>query len=291
MCVPSATSTVGASPAGSGWSSSQAVSPLGRVEPERDRAGGRDGDLALDDRRPSPRSRRRGRSSGKAPATMRVGREPLAGVGLEDVRRCPRAPVFRTRQRWMVGVGPDRVGAGLAQLGEEPDEVDELGAGQQVRQPLGHQRAALLAVLDRGDRDDPLLAGGVLEDEPLVVLLDHDPLEDPAVVGEDDPGLELLLDRLVGDQDRVDDVIDRRAEAQGAQLRPDPAGGAAEGVALHAVQLGPAEDRLAPVGVPLGGDLGDQGVHLLLGRRLRLGLEPGGLAQDGDERSSDRPRA
>ncbi len=53
---------------------------------------------------------------------------------------------------------------------------------------------------------------------------------------------------------------------------------------LHAVQLGPAEDGLAALGIPPGGDLGHQGVHLLRGRRFRLGFEAGGLAQDGDER-------
>ena len=50
-----------------------------------------------------------------------------------------------------------------------------------------------------GDRDDPQGAGGLLEHDPLVVLVGDDALEDLAVGGEHDQGVILLLDRLVGD--------------------------------------------------------------------------------------------
>ena len=124
----------------------------------------------------------------------------------------------------MVGRGADRVGAGLAQLGEEPDEVDELGAGHEVDQPLGHQRAALLAVLDLGGRDRPELAGGLLEDDPLVVLVGDDPLEDLAVGRSATTRVwNSSLIAWSGSMIELIDVVDRRAEPERAQVGPDPA--------------------------------------------------------------------
>ena len=64
------------------------------------------------------------------------------------------------------GLGRDGVGAELAQLGEEPDEVDEVGPGHRVGQAGGHQGAAGLLLLDRGRsgmRDLAVL--GVAEDQ------------------------------------------------------------------------------------------------------------------------------
>ena len=49
--------------------------------------------------------------------------------------------------------------------------------------------------------------GGLLEHDPLIVLVRDDPLEHLAERGEDDEGVIRLLDRLVGVEDRVDDVV------------------------------------------------------------------------------------
>ena len=123
-------------------------------------------------------------------------------------------------------------------------------------------------------------AGGVAEAEPLIVAVDLNAGEDFAVGGEDAAGDELLFDGQIGIEDRVDDVIDGRNRADGAEVGADAAAGLGNGVAFHAAQVGAAENFLAAGGVPFFADArGDFGDLFLRWRRHVEG-DAGGFAQN-----------
>ena len=88
----------------------------------------------------------------------------------------------------MAGVGADGIRTRLSQLGEEPNQIDEFSPGHQVGQALGHERSAGFLVFDRRDRNDAGLPSGLLEHDPLLVLVGDDALEDLAFDRDDASG-------------------------------------------------------------------------------------------------------
>jgi hypothetical protein len=81
----------------------------------------------------------------------------------------------------------------------------------------------------------------------------------------------VLLDRLVRQEDRLDQVIDRGAGADAGEVRPDQAAGAADGVALHAADLRTAVDEFAACCVAVLLHLGHERFELLRSQGPRSG--------------------
>ena len=69
---------------------------------------------------------------------------------------------------------------------------------------------------------------------------------DLAVAGRDDQGVVVLLDRLAGLEQRVDQVVGLGTGADALQAGPDLPAGAGDRVAFLAIQVLAAKDRLAP---------------------------------------------
>ena len=87
---------------------------------------------------------------------------------------------------------------------------------------------------------------------------------DLAVVGGDHEGVVVLLDRLAGLEQRVDQVIGLGTGADALQARPDLSAGPGDRVAFQAGQVLAAEDRLAPRRVAGAGHVGEKLLHLLM---------------------------
>src|SRR5438309_7153434 len=104
--------------------------------------------------------------------------------------------------------------------------------------------------------------------------MNFDAREETAVLGGNDQRMIVLFHCLVGQQDRFDQVIDRRAGADADEVGPDLAASASDSVAFEARQILATKDRFAARSVAVLDHILHHLLHLSGAESARAGSEP-----------------
>ena len=163
------------------------------------------------------------------------------------------------------------VGTWLAEFGEKAEKVNALLAAQVVDQTRRHQRASQRAIPDAVFGKGDFSVRDVADDELLVVFPHEYAGQLLAVLCLQHNSVVTFLDLAIRIEQRLDEVVHRRARPNRRQVRPHLPAGAADGVATDTTEFRPAENLLSARRIALGG--GRRGDLLNLGgRKGQLGV-------------------
>ena len=203
----------------------------------------------------------------------------LPGIGVVDtmlVHSMPTVwPLVWMERLWtqvkrLGAVGECLEAGRAAEFEQIADEVASLLWRQRGRHVLWHERADILTRVDLGGWNAVGLARGIDEQDGLGRLFLDDPLQRPALMRGDGKRAVFRLHEPVGPEERLDNLLWRKALGDGREFGADDAPLPCDLVARRACARSHAEHASAPSGVTVGPRVGeDFGDEFLapLGRR------------------------